>query len=285
MVFQLCRFHFHLIILASLILSCCISTAVIAERSSVSILHSDILSSSDFREQDLSPALYSRLIRSSVSSDWTEALTATMLNGHFHPQELSFRTEAFLKYKREEYELLHSAYAAIWKDLKFFPVADSRISFEDSWMKSPDCMGSSQHEGTDLFGRHSEPGFYPVISMTDGIITEKEWQTSGGYVITVSAGTGSHFYYAHLDSYEKDLHLNDPVRAGDILGYMGNSGFCSDPAVTEPPAQLHLGICLSIPSDTISGKENTSGDPQYLTVDPFPILLCLRKNIRNYSYS
>ena len=45
------------------------------------------------------------------------------------------------------------------------------------------------------------PGYYPVVSMTDGVVTEKGWLEKGGWRIGITAPTGAYFYYAHLDSY------------------------------------------------------------------------------------
>lgn len=270
-----------------LVLNCCILADITAERSSVSGLNSSTVISDAFRKQDLSPELYSELKDLDPTfSDWTEILTVTMLNGHFHPTELSYCTKPFLKYKKKEYQCLCKYYEAIWKDLEFFPVAGSDICFTDSWMSSWDCMGTSRHEGTDLSGVHSDCGFYPIISMTDGILVQKDWQPASGYTVTIRAKSGGYFYYAHLDSYEKEFSLHDPVQAGDILGYMGCTGYDGK---TKPSVQLHLGIYLSVSSDTDLWKnherENHLDTSQYLSINPFPILLCLRKNIRNYSYS
>ena len=68
------------------------------------------------------------------------------------------------------------------------------------------------------------PGYYPVVSMTDGVVTEKGWLEKGGWRIGITAPTGAYFYYAHLDSYA-ELEKGDPVKAGDLLGYMGDSGY------------------------------------------------------------
>ena len=60
--------------------------------------------------------------------------------------------------------------------------------------------------------------------MTDGVIVNKGWLEQGGYRLGIVAPGGAYFYYAHLDSYA-ELEEGDVVQAGDILGYMGDSGY------------------------------------------------------------
>lgn len=69
---------------------------------------------------------------------------------------------------------------------------------------------------------------------------------------------GSVFYYAHLDSYA-ELEKGDPVKAGDLLGYMGDSGYGEEGTTGEFPVHLHLGIYL---------KEGT----EEISVNPYPVL-------------
>lgn len=81
------------------------------------------------------------------------------------------------------------------------------------------------------------PGYYPVVSMTDGVVTEKGWLEKGGWRIGITAPTGAYFYYAHLDSYA-ELEKGDPVKAGDLLGYMGDSGYGEEGTTGEFPVHL-----------------------------------------------
>lgn len=119
---------------------------------------------------------------------------------------------------------------AIWNDVKYFPIPQSlddtedKISYVDSWMFERNYGGKRGHEGTDIMAEKNTPGYYPVVSMTDGVVTEKGWLEKGGWRIGITAPTGAYFYYAHLDSYA-ELEKGDPVKAGDLLGYMGDSGY------------------------------------------------------------
>lgn len=153
---------------------------------------------------------------------------------------------------------------AIWNDVKYFPIpqslddAEDKISYVDSWMFERNYGGKRGHEGTDIMAEKNMPGYYPVVSMTDGVVTEKGWLEKGGWRIGITAPTGAYFYYAHLDSYA-ELEKGDPVKAGDLLGYMGDSGYGEEGTTGEFPVHLHLGIYLR------------EGDKE-VSVNPYPVL-------------
>ena len=153
---------------------------------------------------------------------------------------------------------------AIWNDVKYFPIPQSlddtedKISYVDSWMFERNYGGKRGHEGTDIMAEKNTPGYYPVVSMTDGVVTEKGWLEKGGWRIGITAPTGAYFYYAHLDSYA-ELEKGDPVKAGDLLGYMGDSGYGEEGTTGEFPVHLHLGIYL---------KEGT----EEISINPYPVL-------------
>lgn len=261
------------VLLTLLILNNCILTHTILDRAAASVLKKDCITSEPFRQQDLSPELYNRLISfEQYSSEWTDILTVSMLNSNFHPQKLSFYAKPFLTYKKESYLNLRKYYEAIWKDLQYFPVVDSQIYFENNWMDTRNYGGKRRHEGTDLFGRDTRAGYYPVISITDGIIEQKGWLPLGGYRIGIRSPSGGYFYYAHLASYAGNISAGSTVQAGDILGYMGNTGYGKEGTSGKFPVHLHLGIYISAP------------DGQEISVNPYHILCCLRKNIRKYRY-
>lgn len=137
---------------------------------------------------------------------------------------------------------------AIWNDVKYFPIpeftnANLTVSYVNTWMTERNYGGKRGHEGTDLMASRNERGVYPIVSMTDGIVSKKGWLEKGGYRIGVTAPNGTYFYYAHLASYA-DLKEGDEVKAGDILGYMGDSGYGPEGTVGQFAVHLHLGIYI-----------------------------------------
>ena len=100
----------------------------------------------------------------------------------------------------------------------------------DSW-GSP-RSGGRQHQGIDIFARKNQP----VISATAGIVTAVGINRLGGQVVKVLGPGLEWHYYAHLDRYGR-FKPGDIVRAGDILGYVGDTGNAKG-----TPYHLHYGI-------------------------------------------
>jgi hypothetical protein len=92
--------------------------------------------------------------------------------------------------------------------------------------------GRRRHEGVDIFA----PRGTPVLSASDGFVINAGENTLGGRVVWVwDTSRGVRLYYAHLD--EQLVRTGTLVRAGDMLGTVGNTGN----ARTSAP-HLHFGI-------------------------------------------
>lgn len=152
---------------------------------------------------------------------------------------------------------------AIWDDVRYFPVAEftnnpkQTVSYVNAWMAERNYNGKGVHEGTDIIATKNERGLYPIISMTDGVVTKMGWLEKGGYRIGITTKSGAYFYYAHLDSYA-NLEIGDEVKAGDILGYMGDSGYGPEGTVGKFVVHLHLGIYL------YEGEKEVSVNPYWV---------------------
>ena len=203
----------HLLLLLFLLPLLILLQNFIQQRSQASLLKPDTCFTESFREQALSSALYAEL-EERVHSDgeFADLLTTTMLNGKFFPKYLSGNREAYLRFKPKAYYDLRNCYLAVWKDLESFPIPIrndreiwQEIFYENTFGAARSYGGSRTHEGCDLFGRVSQSGFYPVISMTDGKIEKIGWLPLGGYRIGIRSPHGGYFYYAHLSSYAEEF--------------------------------------------------------------------------------
>lgn len=87
------------------------------------------------------------------------------------------------------------------------------------------------YPATDIFA----PPRTAVVAVTDGIIEEVNrkdlWDpkednpaTRGGLFISLIGSDGVRYYYSHLNEISYDLTQGDCVCAGQILGYIGDSG-------------------------------------------------------------
>ncbi len=91
------------------------------------------------------------------------------------------------------------------------------------------------HEGIDIFA----PRGMPIQSTTQGIVSKVGNNNLGGRVVVVVGPGGAGHYYAHLEDYA-DISPNDWVNAGDIIGYVGDSGNAKG-----TPPHLHYGIYIN----------------------------------------
>lgn len=158
-----------------------------------------------------------------------------------------------------EYEMLNGAFQAVWDDVECFPVK-CPVSFEDSWMAMRTYGGERGHEGVDLMPPVNQRDFYPVFSMTDGIVEKLGWLEKGGYRVGIRSPSGGYYYYAHLSSYADGLAEGMTLEAGELLGFMGDTGYGPEGTTGQFDVHLHLGIYIN----TEDGEE--------LSVNPYCIL-------------
>lgn len=89
------------------------------------------------------------------------------------------------------------------------------------------------HHGDDLFA----PRGTPVLAVAKGIVFSVGWQRLGGRRLWLRDDSGNEFYYAHLNAYSAAAINGQYVRAGDVLGSVGNSGDAE-----QTPPHLHFEI-------------------------------------------
>lgn len=133
------------------------------------------------------------------------------------------------------------------KEALYFPVelglsGGEAVGFEDSFGDARSFGGDRTHEGCDIMAGDCPAGYLPVISVSDGTIENIGWLKLGGYRIGIRSRGGIYYYYAHLDSYANGLALGEQVQAGQLLGYMGDSGYGAEGTRGQFPVHLHFGI-------------------------------------------
>lgn len=231
-------------LLFSLAALCLYAQSILYGRSATSGVGMADLEGDDFRAQRFNEELLGQMKKRHpdfLDDALADTVTATMLMGRFSPEKVCADAPLFKRYKNGLWKEGRRVYQAVWGDVECFPVSGTKSFYEDSWL-SPRGDGQRRHEGCDLFGEEDEPGLYPVASMTRGKVEQAGWLPLGGYRIGVRSPSGGYFYYAHLDSYERDYKPGDEVKAGQILGFMGNTGYGPKGTAGEFPTHLHLGI-------------------------------------------
>lgn len=196
-------------------------------------------------------------------------------------QDVAYRRDFFSEKMMEERNYLSRECITFLENVEreaiYFPVPNSTVdksltcSFTDSWMSERDYAGVRGHEGTDIMAFENRRGVYPVVSVCDGTVTNLGWLEKGGYRIGVTSNSGTYYYYAHLFSYA-NLKEGDSVLAGQLLGYMGDSGYGPEGTVGKFAVHLHFGIYAY-------------QDGVEISMNPYYLLKKLEKHKLKYSYS
>ena len=104
---------------------------------------------------------------------------------------------------------------------------------------------SRTHLGNDLLGQVGTP----IVAVESGTIEAMGWNQYGGWRIGIrSLDTKRYYYYAHLRKdfpYRKDLSVGSVVKAGDVIGYLGRTGYSRKENVNNiRTSHLHFGMQL-----------------------------------------
>lgn len=138
----------------------------------------------------------------------------------------------------------------IWEEkygLKAFSPIAKTFPYEDY-----DDFGASrsygfkrQHLGHDLLAATGTP----VIAVESGTVEVMGWNQYGGWRVGIrSFDKKRYYYYAHLRQnrpYHVDLAEGKVVNAGDVIGYVGRTGYSVNENVNNiNKSHLHLGLQL-----------------------------------------
>jgi murein DD-endopeptidase MepM/ murein hydrolase activator NlpD len=104
-------------------------------------------------------------------------------------------------------------------------------SFTDTFKAAR--AGVSWHHGEDIFA----PLGTPLLAVADGTIFSVGWNDLGGYRLWLRDRQGNQFYYAHLSAFSSLARNGNEVHAGDVVGFMGNTGDAQ-----STPYHLHFEI-------------------------------------------
>ncbi len=174
--------------------------------------------------------------------------------------------------ENEAFQELYGYYSAVLSGLQYFPVPKletAEVTYADSWYQLRTYGGNRRHEGCDLMASNNKRGFFPIISITEGVVEKMGWLEQGGYRIGIRTEEGGYFYYAHLFSFAPELQIGDTVLAGQLLGFMGDSGYGPEGTIGQFDVHLHLGIYVN----------SSIGE---MSINPFQILKILETKRKLY---
>ena len=155
----------------------------------------------------------------------------------------------------------------------FSPIAKNySYSHYDDFGNSRSYGYKRRHLGHDLMGSIGTP----IIAMESGTIEAVGWNQYGGWRIGIrSFDKKRYYYYAHLRKnhpYAQDFKEGDVVNSGDVIGYLGMTGYSSTENVNNINVpHLHLGIQLIFDE---SQKDGTN----QIWIDLYNIIEFLKNN-------
>jgi murein DD-endopeptidase MepM/ murein hydrolase activator NlpD len=79
------------------------------------------------------------------------------------------------------------------------------------------------HYGVDYVA----PSGTPVLATADGVVINREKNRASGNFVGLRHGQGYESYYLHLSRFPKDAQVGDRVKQGDVIGYVGSTGWAT----------------------------------------------------------
>jgi murein DD-endopeptidase MepM/ murein hydrolase activator NlpD len=93
-------------------------------------------------------------------------------------------------------------------------------SFVDTFGTLRGDIISGWHHGDDIFA----PLGAPLLAVASGTVFSVGWNKVGGNRLWLRDGQGNLFYYAHLSAFSPLAVNGSKVNAGDVVGFLGNTG-------------------------------------------------------------
>jgi hypothetical protein len=120
-----------------------------------------------------------------------------------------------------------------------FPVYGSS-SFGDAY--GADRGDVTYHHGDDIFGELGQP----LLASANGTVFSVGWNRVGGNRLWLRDHQGNLFYYAHLAAFSTNVRNGARVKAGQVVGFMGNTGDAEGSAThlhfeVHPVSLIYLG--------------------------------------------
>jgi murein DD-endopeptidase MepM/ murein hydrolase activator NlpD len=93
-------------------------------------------------------------------------------------------------------------------------------AFTDTFGAPRGDISNGWHHGDDIFA----PLGAPLLAVASGTVFSVGWNKLGGNRLWLRDGQGNLFYYAHLSAFSPLAVNGSKVNAGDVVGFVGNTG-------------------------------------------------------------
>ncbi|MFB9973141.1 M23 family metallopeptidase [Allobacillus sp. SKP2-8] len=158
-------------------------------------------------------------------------------------------------------KIFHKFQTLDLSERSFIVSKNFNYSYKNTWGDSRGYGGRRIHEGTDIFAGYGTP----VKSASYGIVEIKGWNKFGGWRVGIRDAYNIYHYYAHLSRFEEKIEEGTLVKPGQVIGYVGSTGYGPEGTQGKFPPHLHYGIY----------KDNGKYEWAY---DPYPSLKRWERN-------
>lgn len=225
---------------------------------------------SSFKESDLDS-----LVNTIKSGITVESLTSELKLYSYYKEAYTavlggFIGNYFIQSEDENGELIYTSRYGL---KVFSPIAKHyHFSHYDDFGSSRSYGFDRTHLGNDLIGTIGTP----IIAIESGIVENIGWNQFGGWRIGIrSFDQQRYYYYAHLRKdhpYVSDLEKGSIIKAGDVIGYLGMTGYSTTENVNNVNIpHLHLGLELIFDQTIID-------TPNEIWIDVYEIVEFLQSN-------
>jgi len=114
----------------------------------------------------------------------------------------------------------------------------SRYALQENFGAPRHFGGRRMHEGVDIFAPYGTP----VRAATYGYVEVLGWNRLGGWRVGIRDLQNFYHYYAHLSGFANGIEVGKAVAPGEILGYVGSSGYGPPGTQGKFPPHLHYGL-------------------------------------------
>ena len=224
----------------------------------------------NFNENDLN-----KIVENLQNGKSIEDLTSTLTFYDYYFEAYSAVLSGFIG--NYSVEVLNSYNQKVFEDrygLKaFLPIAKNYYFTHYKDFGNSRSYGFKRtHLGNDLMGSIGTP----IIAVESGTVEQLGWNQYGGWRVGIrSFDQKRYYYYAHLRKdhpYAEGLELGDTVKAGDVIGYLGMTGYSIKENVNNiNVAHLHFGMQLIF-------DESQVDSPNEIWIDVYEIIEFLKSN-------
>lgn len=225
---------------------------------------------------------------------WIEYLVSYLVSidfqiNQFSSSEMIDSAEIYQKLGRKEvlgntkyktYKDMEKYYCMIYDDLAeiveyeegkktikyhgYYPIPEGyEYTHNDDFGADRTFGGDRHHKGNDIMTKRG----IPLVAVTSGIVERIGWEKLGGWRIGIRDSNNRYWYYAHMEEYEKGIDRGDRIKAGDIIGYVGDSGYGPEGTTGKFATHLHIQIGVEFP-----------GEKEITYINPYGILKFLENN-------